>query len=271
MEFTIYLANALLAGGRNLKENNLLKVMEKKILHDLKFLEKVLNMTCDTLLLVNRDNVCVDAIMKTNNPVLNSDIDLVGKNLLSILPQPTSALIEQEFNFCRQTGETSNLNYDLPTEEQMYYFKFLIHKFDDEHLICQYRDITQRSNMKYRLKSALTAQLEVGKVAMIGHWTYDLQQQEFTHNGYSNLRKKNLEEPEKIALQDLLTYVHPDDRKKMEAFLHSDAIEYNTFEYRIKQSDTPITYVRATKYAKRIENHVCMYNRRFFPKCKRFY
>lgn len=233
-----------------------MNVMDKKILHDLKFLEKVLNMTCDTLLLVNKDNICVDAIMKTNNPVLNSDIDLVGRNLLSILPQPTSALIEQEFNFCRQTGETSNLNYDLPTEEQMYYFKFVIHKFDEEHLICQYRDITQRSNMKYRLKSALTAQLEVGKVAMIGHWTYDLQQQEFTHNGYSNLRKKNLEEPEKIALQDLLTQVHPDDRKKMEAFLYNDAIEYSTFEYRIKQPDTPITYVRATKYAKRLENNI---------------
>ncbi|WP_313490893.1 PAS domain-containing sensor histidine kinase [Sphingobacterium multivorum] len=232
--------------------------MKKKILHDLKFLEKVLNMTCDTLLLVNKDNICVDAIMKTNNPVLNSNIDPIGENLLSILPQPTSALIEQEFNFCRHTGETSNVNYDLPTDEQMYYFKFVIHKFDEEHLLCQYRDITQRSNMKYRLKSALTAQLEVGKVAMIGHWTYDLQRQELIHNGYSNLHKRNLEAPEKITLAELLTYVHPDDRKGMEAFLHNDSIENNTFEYRIKQSDVPITYVRATKYAKRLENNVCI-------------
>ncbi len=138
----------------------------------------------------------------------------------------------------------------------MYYFKFVIHKFDEEHLLCQYRDITQRSNMKYRLKSALTAQLEVGKVARIGHWSYDLQQQEFTHNGYSNLRKRNLEDPERISLQELLAHVHPDDRKKMEAFLHNDAIEYSTFEYRIKQPDTPITYVRATKYAKRLENNI---------------
>ncbi|WP_312185124.1 HAMP domain-containing sensor histidine kinase [Sphingobacterium sp.] len=232
--------------------------MEGKKLHDLKFLEKILNMTCDTLLLINSDNICVDAIMKTSNPILNPDIDIIGKDILSLLPQSTSNLIEQEFAFCRQTGETSNLNYDLPTDEQMYYFKFLIHKFDEEHLLCQYRDITQRSNMKYRLKSALTAQLEVGKVAMIGHWTYNLQQQEFTHNGYSNLRKKNLEEPEKIYLEELLAQVHPDDRKKMEIFLHSDTIEYSTFEYRLKQSGIPITYVRATKYAKRVENDVCL-------------
>jgi len=235
-----------------------MNVMEGKKLHDLKFLEKILNMTCDTLLLINSDNICVDAIMKTSNPILNPDIDIIGKDILSLLPQSTSNLIEQEFAFCRQTGETSNLNYDLPTDEQMYYFKFLIHKFDEEHLLCQYRDITQRSNMKYRLKSALTAQLEVGKVAMIGHWTYNLQQQEFTHNGYSNLRKKNLEEPEKIYLEELLAQVHPDDRKKMEIFLHSDTIEYSTFEYRLKQSGIPITYVRATKYAKRVENDVCL-------------
>jgi len=258
VEFTIYLAGALLAGGRNLKENKPMNVMEKKILHDLKFLEKILNITCDTLLLINRDNICVDAIMKTNNPILNPDVDVIGKNILSLLPQPTSRLIEQEFAFCRQTGETSNLNYDLPTDEQMYYFKFLIHKFDDEHLICQYRDITQRSNMKYRLKSALTAQLEVGKVAMIGHWTYDLQRQELIHNGYSNLHKRNLEAPEKITLAQLLNYVHPDDRKGMETFLHNDSIENSTFEYRIKQSGVPITYVRATKYAKRLENNVCI-------------
>ncbi len=245
-----------MAGGRNLKENKPMNVMEKKILHDLKFLEKILNITCDTLLLINRDNICVDAIMKTNNPILNPDVDVIGKNILSLLLQPTSRLIEQEFAFCRQTGETSNLNYDLPTDEQMYYFKFLIHKFDDEHLICQYRDITQRSNMKYRLKSALTAQLEVGKVAMIGHWTYDMQHQELTHNGYSNLLKRNLETPEKITLAELLTSVHPDDRKGMEAFLHNDSIDYSTFEYRIKQSGAPITYVRATKYDKRLENNV---------------
>ncbi|MDR0262003.1 MAG: PAS domain-containing sensor histidine kinase [Sphingobacterium sp.] len=231
---------------------------DKKILHDLGYLEKVLNMTCDTLLLINRDNICVDAIMKTNNPVLNPDTDVIGQNILSLLPQPTSTLIQREFEFCRQTGETSNLNYDLPTDEQMYYFKFVIHKFDAEHLLCQYRDITQRSNMKNRLKSALKAQLEVGKVAMIGHWTYDLQQREFTHNGYSNLRKRNLENPEKILLQELLAHVHPDDRNKMYAFLHNETSEYSTLEYRIKQADAPITYVRATKYAKRTENNGCI-------------
>ncbi len=230
--------------------------MEKKILHDLGYLEKVLKITCDTLLLINNDNICVDAIMKTNNPILNPNIDVIGQDILALFPQPTSTLIKRELAFCRHKGETSNQNYDLPTDEQMYYFKFIIHKFDEEHLLCQYRDITQRSNMKYRLRSVLTAQLEVGKVAMIGHWTYDLQQREFTFNGYSNLRKRNLENPETISLQELLSHVHPDDRNEMYNFLHNEAIEHKTLEYRINQADAPITYVRATKYAKRLENNI---------------
>ncbi|WP_286895589.1 MULTISPECIES: sensor histidine kinase [Sphingobacterium] len=231
-------------------------MMEKKILHDLGYLEKVLKITCDTLLLINNDNICVDAIMKTNNPILNPNIDVIGQDILALFPQPTSTLIKRELAFCRHKGETSNQNYDLPTDEQMYYFKFIIHKFDEEHLLCQYRDITQRSNMKYRLRSVLTAQLEVGKVAMIGHWTYDLQQREFTFNGYSNLRKRNLENPETISLQELLSHVHPDDRNEMYNFLHNEAIEHKTLEYRINQADAPITYVRATKYAKRLENNI---------------
>jgi|GEM_PF-4311378 len=56
---------------------------EKKILHDLGYLEKVLNITCDTLLLINNDNICVDAIMKTNNPILNPNIDVIGQHILS--------------------------------------------------------------------------------------------------------------------------------------------------------------------------------------------
>ncbi|KKX51687.1 hypothetical protein [Sphingobacterium sp. IITKGP-BTPF85] len=145
-------------------------MMEQRALHNLKYLEKILDLTSDTLFLIDQDNVCVDAIIKTDNPIINPRTELIGANMLDLLPLSTAQLMEQEFNQCRQTGDTSNLNYDLPAQDQTYFFKFIIHKFDEEHLLCQYRDITQRSNMKHRLKSALKAQLEVGKVAQIGHW-----------------------------------------------------------------------------------------------------
>ncbi|CDS94042.1 putative Histidine kinase [Sphingobacterium sp. PM2-P1-29] len=228
--------------------------MEERALHSLKYLEKILDLTSDTLFLIDQNNVCVDAIVKTENPIINPRMALVGVHLLTLLPASTAQLIEDEFAKCRQTGETSNLNYDLPAHDQTYYFKFIIHKFDDEHLLCQYRDITQRSSMKLRLKSALKAQLEVGKVAMIGHWRFDSQEQTYLHTGYSNLLHANLLEPKITTMTELLEYIHPDDRKKLSDFVNQDQTEFATLEYRMIFPDLPITYIRATKYARLVEN-----------------
>ncbi|MEN5194439.1 PAS domain-containing sensor histidine kinase [Sphingobacterium faecium] len=233
-------------------------MMDQKVLHNLHYLEKILDLTCDTLFLIDQHNVCVDAIIKTDNPIINTRTQLIGTNILTLLPASTSQLIAVEFDRCRQTGETSNFNYDLPTGDQTYYFKFLIHKFDEFHLLCQYRDITQRSNMKYRLKSALKAQIEVGKVAKIGHWSFHTKQQEFVHTGYSNLLRMNLLEPQVTPLADLLLSIHPDDRKKVYDFVNSDIVEYSTLEYRMLFPDLPIAYIRATKYAKHLENDQCV-------------
>jgi C4-dicarboxylate-specific signal transduction histidine kinase len=229
-------------------------MMEQRALHNLKYLEKILDLTSDTLFLIDQDNVCVDAIIKTDNPIINPRTELIGSNMLDLLPLSTAQLMEQEFNKCRQTGDTSNLNYDLPTTDQTYFFKFIIHKFDQEHLLCQYRDITQRSNMKHRLKSALKAQLEVGKVAMIGHWRFDCQDQEFLHTGYSNLLGINLLDAKITSLNELLASIHPDDREKMRKFVNSDSTEFKTLEYRMILPDQPIAYIRATKYARYLEN-----------------
>ncbi|MFD2905921.1 PAS domain-containing sensor histidine kinase [Sphingobacterium anhuiense] len=228
--------------------------MEQRALHHLKYLEKILDLTSDTLFLIDQDNVCADAIIKTDNPIINSRIQLVGSNFLDLLPAYTSKLIAHEFAKCRETGDTSNLNYDLPTEDQTYYFKFIIHKFDEMHLLCQYRDITQRSNMKNRLKSALKAQLEVGKVAKIGHWRFNSKEQEFLHTGYSNLLRMNLLNTKITSMTELLEAIHPDDRKKMRDFVNQERTEFGTLEYRMVLPDVPITYIRATKYARYLEN-----------------
>lgn len=228
--------------------------MEQRALHHLKYLEKILDLTSDTLFLIDQDNVCADAIIKTDNPIINSRIQLVGSNFLDLLPAYTSKLIAHEFAKCRETGDTSNLNYDLPTEDQTYYFKFIIHKFDEMHLLCQYRDITQRSNMKNRLKSALKAQLEVGKVAKIGHWRFNSKEQEFLHTGYSNLLGMNLLNAKITSMTELLEAIHPDDRKKMRDFVNQERTEFGTLEYRMVLPDVPITYIRATKYARYLEN-----------------
>lgn len=222
-------------------------------LRDLQVIEKVLDMTCDTMFLVNRENICVDVIMKTDNPIFNPRVNLIGKNIISVLPESIRLQVEKALDHSRKTGETYNANYDLPTDEKMYYFKLIVNQFDEEHLICQYRDITQRSNMKNRLRSALTALIEVGKVAMIGLWSFDCSKEEFVLTGYSNIAGRNLEEPLQISLEVFLRSVHPDDHRPLCDYLFKEGNEYSRFEFRVVDSKGVMQNMQSTKYRSYLE------------------
>lgn len=227
--------------------------MRKGILHDLQFMERVLQMTCDTLIVLDKNNICLDAIVKTDNPIINSRVQLLGKDFLSLLPDDTAKMVDRELEFCRKTGQVSDNNYDLPTDGQMYYFKFVIQKFDDDRLICQYRDITRRSNMKHRLKAALTTLIEVEKEAQIGHWTYNTATQQLMYSGFLNVNRKDVLDPEFFSLDDFLTIVHPDDKRKVYDFLAVDTHEREVVEYRVSIPNETIKYVVATKYSRHLE------------------
>lgn len=229
--------------------------MQKGILHDVRSIEKVLQMTCDTLLILDRNNTCLDVIIKTDNPVLNPRMHLIGKDFLSLLPGETAGMIGRELEFCRSTGQMSNNNYDLPTSEQMYYFKFIIQKFDDDRLLCQYRDITRRSNMKRRLKTALTTLLEVEKEAMIGHWTYNATTREITYSGFANVNKINVFDPVFVSIDELLEIIHPDDKRKVYNFFIADTNERQVIEYRVSIAGENMKYVVSTKYSRYLENN----------------
>ncbi len=222
-------------------------------LRNLQVIEKVLDMTCDTMFLVNRENICVDVIMKTDNPIFNPRVNLIGKNLISVLPESIRLQVEKALEYCRTTGETYNANYDLPTDERMYYFKLIVNQFDEEHLLCQYRDITQRSNMKNRLRSALTALIEVGKVAMIGLWTFDCSKDEFVLTGYSNIAGRNLEEPLRISLEVFLKSVHPEDQQPLRDYLFKEGNEYSRFEFKVIDSKGVMQHMQSTKYRSYLE------------------
>ncbi len=228
--------------------------MQKGILRDIQFVEKILQMTCDTLIVLDNNNICLDALVKTDNPVLNPRLQLIGKDFLSLFPYETAKIIGQELEFCRLTGQESNNNYDLPTSEQMYYFKFIIQKFDDGRLLCQYRDITRRSNMKRRLKAALTTLLEVEKEARIGHWTYNTATQQMMYSGFLNVNRKDVLDPVFLRLEEFLEIVHPDDKRKVYNFFFIDKHERQVVEYRISVPGEKIKYVVSTKYSRHLEN-----------------
>ena len=223
----------------------------KRLLHDKSQAARLLEMMTDTLLLVKNDGTCVDMIVKTaNNPYVNEEGTLLGKNIFDCFPQETLMDLRPAIEHVARTGEVSSANYDLPAPEKMFYFKCIIQKYDEEHLLLQYRDITQRSQMKLRLQLANERLQETGQAAKIGYWSYNHSTGLLYYEGFVGISLETREEVV-IPLSDYLEHVYHEDRERIENYLTNPGSDVDTYDYRVVEDK--IYYVR-TKIIKRYHN-----------------
>lgn len=215
----------------------------KGLLHDESQAARLLGMMTDTLLLVKNDGTCVDMIVKTeNNPYVNEEGTLLGKNIFDYFPEETVKELKPAIEHVASTGELSNTNYDLPASDKMYYFKCIIQKYDQKHILLQYRDITQRSQMKLRLQTAKERLQETGKAAKIGYWSYNTSTQLFSYSGYVGISFSTDEEVV-MPFSDYLEHVLPEDRERIEKNLYDLDNRQETIDYRVVKDK--IYYVRS--------------------------
>ena len=214
----------------------------KRLLHDKSQAARLLEMMTDTLLLVKNDGTCVDMIVKTaNNPYVNEEGTLLGKNIFDCFPQETLKELKPAFEHVACTGEVSNANYDLPAPEKMFYFKCIIQKYDEEHLLLQYRDITERSQMKLRLQLANERLHETGRAAKIGYWSFNSITKMLRYEGYVGISLPSDEEVV-IPLSQYLQHVHHEDRERIEDYLMNPPNDVDMYDYRVVKEK--IYYVR---------------------------
>ncbi len=205
----------------------------KGLLHDKSQAYRLLGMMTDTLLLVKNDGTCVDMIVKTaNNPYVNEEGTLLGKNIFNYFPEETVKELKPVIEHVARTGELSNANYDLPAPEKMYYFKCIVQKYDEEHLLLQYRDITERSQMKLRLQLANARLQETGMAAKIGYWNYNITSKLLYYEGYVGI-SLSTEKEVIISISEYLRHVHPEDREKIDHFLNDPDNQQDTYDYRL--------------------------------------
>lgn len=205
----------------------------ERILRDENHATRLLEMTCDTLLLLENDGTCIDMIVKTeNNPYINDQFTLLGKNLFEVFPKETLRDFKPAVESVVKTGEISNANYDLPAPDKMYYFKCIIQKYDDDHILCQYRDITVRSQMKKRLQMANERLIETSRAARMGYWSYDTSTRVISYAGYVGVLFNTSEEIF-IPLEKYLEQVFPEDRERLQNMLENPLIGHEVFEFRV--------------------------------------
>ncbi|MFA7494189.1 MAG: ATP-binding protein [Proteiniphilum sp.] len=215
----------------------------KGILYDEKYASRLLKMTCDTLLLLKNDGTCIDMVVKTeNNPYVNDHYTLLGKNIFDYFPEETIRELKPAIERVIQTGELSSANYVLPVSGQLYFFKCIIQPYDKEHLLCQYRDITRRSQMKKSLEMENARLAEIKKAAKIGYWSYDTLARTFDYCGYIGILMKE-NEIVTFTMDEYLESIYPKDRKRFENFFANYALNQEPIEYRIMK-DNKLFYLK---------------------------
>ena len=118
----------------------------KSILKDTNNSEKLLNMVSDTLILMDKDGVCVDIAVHNVDLWFMKEEKLLGKNLLTMLPPRTYSEFYPEFRKVLLRKIKSTRNYELVLRNETYFFKCIMQPYGD-FILCQYRDTVSYTHL----------------------------------------------------------------------------------------------------------------------------
>ena len=204
-----------------------------RILHDVDNAHKILQLTSDTLILVDKNGTCLDIDPHSDLWFLQED-RLLGKNLFNLLPDHTFQKLLPDFRRVTQQGITVNRNYRLPLEGgETYYFKCIMQPYDGDKVLGQYRDSTARSNVKLQLERTNYELKEIQKAAQIGQWKYSSRERTFYYRGYNGI--VCTEEERSINFQDYYETILSEDLPAVNTWMEANRRELlkEYIEYRI--------------------------------------
>lgn len=206
----------------------------KRILHNPQYSDKILQMTADTMFLVTSEGVCVDMVVHANRSFFKKKKDLIGKNLINEIPKKTLVPLSREFKKVVKENIISTRNYELSIDGEVYFFKCIMHPFEEGLILCQYRDITSRNKIKLELEKTNNELREIEKAAQIGQWRYEYKTQMFYYKGHTGAMSC-CDYYKSIPMADYLAIMHIDDRPRFVEWINNAQIapQSEPFEYRI--------------------------------------
>ena len=216
-----------------------------RILHDANNAQRILKLTADTMLLVDRHGVCVDIEPHCDLWFLQEDI-LLGKNIFELLPEYTRERVMPIFQIVLEEQRSISKNFKLVLKDETFYFKCLMFPYDGM-VLCQYRDITQRSNVKRQLEQANLTLRAIQKVAQIGQWTYNTKQNIFHYLGYTGVLCE--ENVQNLAIEKYVELIVEEDRQSFMEWCRVNERELNmeSISYRVRLNGE-IFYMRIQTY-----------------------
>jgi len=222
-----------------------------RILHDASYSQEILQLTADTLILVDAEGVCRDVSIHTDLCFMQEKY-LLGKNVFDILPEHTRVKVYPEFKRVLNEKVSVTKNFKLPFTHKTYYFKCIMQPYRDM-VLCQYRDITERCNIRLELERTNEKLLQVQKTAQISVWKYNSANEIITSIPLSLLNIIN--EPRTVTKTHYAKYIQEDDQEKFLAWLEN-CVNGNIdqpLNYLTTYSGTPI-YIKVQTYSRTINS-----------------
>ena len=216
-----------------------------RVLHDANNARRILELTADTMLLVDRHGVCVDIEPHCDLWFLREDI-LLGKNIFELLPDYTRERVTPAFQRVLEERRSVSKNFKLTLRGETFYFKCLMFPFDGM-VLCQYRDITLRSNVKRRLEQANLTLRAIQKVARIGQWTYNTNRNVFHYSGYTGVLCE--ESARNLSIDNYVKLIVEEDRQSFIEWcgVNEKTLNMESVSYRIRLNGK-IFYMRIQTY-----------------------
>ena len=220
----------------------------ENILKNAKNAERLLTLTSDTMILLNKEGICVDITVYNVDLWFLKEDKLLGKNIFELIPSSTYQQIYPEFKKVLTHKIRSTQNYELNLGKRNYYFKCIMYPYDDM-VLCQYRDITERSQRKLELEKKNHELNELQKAALIGRWRYEASTRIFSYHGHTGIMCS--EEEQSITLDMYLQNILREDcdtfNNWLERNLKGDIEE--SVDYRI-HFDNQIFYIRLQAFSR---------------------
>ncbi len=222
-----------------------------RILRDASYSQEILQLTADTLILVDAEGVCRDVSIHSDLCFMQEKY-LLGKNVFDILPEHTRVKVYPEFKRVLNEKVSVTKNFKLPFTHKTYYFKCIMQPYRDM-VLCQYRDITERCNIRLELERTNEKLLQVQKTAQISVWKYNSANEIITSIPLSLLNIIN--EPRTVTKTHYAKYIQEDDQEKFLVWLEN-CVNGNidqSFNYLTTYSGLPI-YIKVQTYSRTINS-----------------
>lgn len=220
----------------------------RNILKQAENAERLLKLTSDTIILLDSNGVCVDIAINNVDLWFMKEERLLGKNIFQLIPQSTYQQVYPDFKRVMMEKVRSINNYEMTLRETTYFFKCIMYPFDGM-VLCQYRDITERSQRKLELEKKNYELNEIQKAALIGRWRYDSEQSALNYVGHTGIMCS--EDEQSISLDNYKQQILPEDRDSFSSWLERNlnGDTDDSIDYRIHHNNQ-IFYIRLKTFAR---------------------